>query len=579
VKGFGPFVSENQLLELFRRYAVVKSVFIVRDRQSNVSRGIAFVEFNAVEHATYALQSSVGLQIDKNTLKINYAREGIVQQQIALAQTHANQISNMMYNPNPWGAGAIAPGNPYAFPGVMPTLMQSVPLAMQLPSNMPMGKPNLPLIHPGMARVKPTWPPNFDTHGASYVFQAQSGYFLDSITDFYYCPKSKLYYSGTDGKYFTYDATLNPPFKPHTIPLPSESHRAPAAIEASSSQSTAISIAEAMSKKPIIMSLSGNAKNKGKGVFNVGVSKKVVDNLAKWEAAKQEADNDHASSDSSVFGKADKLKSSQVSSISLESALLSSSLLQMPIPAAQPTAIAEKPANSSEAAVDANASNQAAVKSDEPPVPQANANTFICYLCRRQFNSADQLKRHENESKLHAENLAKQNANEDDSIPTTVPAGGVVYRDRASERRAIQGTTGAPTSLKEKGKFKEKKVDQDIGRYASSSIVHQSVSVSGSGAVPEVALSTDLSNPGNQLLRKMGWSEGKGLGKDEQGREIAVGVEASGGPRGNAGIGAEASSVTSHIAYSGEGQEYRESLLKATKARFDQISQISENKK
>ena len=49
--------------------------------------------------------------------------------------------------------------------------------------------------------VKSTWPLNFETNGASYVFQAQSGVFYDASQRYYYCPKSKLYYNEVNGVY------------------------------------------------------------------------------------------------------------------------------------------------------------------------------------------------------------------------------------------------------------------------------------------------------------------------------------------------------------------------------------------
>ena len=55
-------------------------------------------------------------------------------------------------------------------------------------------------------------------------------------------------------------------------------------------------------------------------------------------------------------------------------------------------------------------------------------------LCRRAFDSLEQLRKHEAKSKLHAENLAKAQAS----------GGGGAYRDRASERRQIYGQVGRP---------------------------------------------------------------------------------------------------------------------------------------
>lgn len=51
-------------MELFRQFAVVKSVFIVRDWSTGASRGLAFLEFHTVEHAVFALQvRTISLQV------------------------------------------------------------------------------------------------------------------------------------------------------------------------------------------------------------------------------------------------------------------------------------------------------------------------------------------------------------------------------------------------------------------------------------------------------------------------------------------------------------------------------------
>lgn len=68
----------KKVMETFRQFAPVRSVFLVRDSTSGMSRGIAFVEFHSVEYAAHALSNSSQLQMDRNKLKINFAKESIV---------------------------------------------------------------------------------------------------------------------------------------------------------------------------------------------------------------------------------------------------------------------------------------------------------------------------------------------------------------------------------------------------------------------------------------------------------------------------------------------------------------------
>lgn len=83
VRGFGPFITEEQLMELFRQFALVKSAVIIRDQMTRQSKGLAFVEFHSVEHASYAVQCSHDIKIGDTPLKVAYARETVMQQIIA----------------------------------------------------------------------------------------------------------------------------------------------------------------------------------------------------------------------------------------------------------------------------------------------------------------------------------------------------------------------------------------------------------------------------------------------------------------------------------------------------------------
>jgi RNA recognition motif-containing protein len=62
-RGIGPFVTEAQIVELFRQFAVVKSAVLLRDQMTGTSRGIAYVEFHSTEQATFALQRSQQTQL------------------------------------------------------------------------------------------------------------------------------------------------------------------------------------------------------------------------------------------------------------------------------------------------------------------------------------------------------------------------------------------------------------------------------------------------------------------------------------------------------------------------------------
>lgn len=142
---------------------------------------------------------------------------------------------------------------------------------------------------------------------------------------------------------------------------------------------------------------------------------------------------------------------------------------------------------------------------------------LICKLCRRQFKSASVLAQHAIRSLLHKQNLeALKSEKEPDGSEK------ILYRDRAMERRKKYGNSKEtePSILKEKY-FKLYKI-ADCTRSA------QKISAE---------------NVGNKLLKGMGWTEGQGLGRVNQGMTDIIQVEQR--------------SSTAGLGYSSSGQSYK----------------------
>ncbi|KRT80869.1 RNA binding protein, partial [Oryctes borbonicus] len=127
---------------------------------------------------------------------------------------------------------------------------------------------------------------------------------------------------------------------------------------------------------------------------------------------------------------------------------------------------------------------------------------LICNLCKRQLNSADALTKHAQLSALHKQNLeARLRKNNLETAEKTV------YRDRAKERRMKYGDPDEPQPSKLKEKY-----------LKSRELVDLPVSASVSEPI-------GAENVGNRLLQKMGWTEGQGLGKSNQGRTTIIQAE------------------------------------------------------
>lgn len=370
--------------------------------------------------------------------------------------------------------------------------------------------------------AKLLWPPNFETNGAAYVFQPKTGYFLDVTTDFYYCPKSKLYYSGKDGVYYHFDSTIDPPFRRFEPPLPTE----PEVVTVSESSETTSTIAANSASRPLVSLSIGFNKAKGKPSNTAG--KKALLDIAKWGAIqKEEADAEEEN------------KEEEVSKQGKVNATTSSSSNE-PAPSTIDAPRSSSPVTTTKPSTDASATITPST------APSAASTSFVCLLCRRQFNSADMLSRHEKESKLHAENLLKQKQTQSSTQ----------YRDRAEERREMFGSV--PDHVR--------KIDMNSKPIvlSTSTVVETSSSVA-------VSVTQDTSNPGNQMLRKMGWTEGQGLGKDGQGKEQAVGVELASN-KGSTSMHNTLKGTIGDKAKAGlEASGYKESILAVTRARYDQL--------
>ena len=127
------------------------------------------------------------------------------------------------------------------------------------------------------------------------------------------------------------------------------------------------------------------------------------------------------------------------------------------------------------------------------------------------------LQKHEKMSKLHLENVAKQN-------------NASTYRDRAQERRDLLGEEEAP--------------------------VAQRPPPPPAPIAPTVSVDQPISSSciGNQLLRKMGWKQGAGLGKTGTG--ITAPVVAKGQTGGaKAGLGTSASNVDPSVSKRAQAQK------------------------
>ncbi|XP_017021961.1 RNA-binding protein 5 isoform X2 [Drosophila kikkawai] len=166
---------------------------------------------------------------------------------------------------------------------------------------------------------------------------------------------------------------------------------------------------------------------------------------------------------------------------------------------------------------------------------------LTCQLCKRAFQSLDILQKHLKISTLHKENLAKLNQNYVESGNEV----GLSYRDRAKERRLKYGE-GDPPPNRSRELF-----EQDMKTL-------QTRQTNNVGQAPAMPIGS--SNVGNRLMQKMGWSEGQGLGKKNQGRTQIIEAD---GRTNNVGLGNKAGGQMF------PGSDYKSYIKKMMKQRYD----------
>lgn len=495
------------------------------------------------------------------------------------------------------------------------------------------------LLAVGGTRNKPLWPPRFETHGASYVFQPQSGCFFEPLSEYYYCPKSRLYYCSNKGIYYR---SVGPPptsvlgdetgylrFDP-PIPMGADDSSS-STLDMPNSSQNQINNDNLNSRKPVTMSISfGNTKAKsstkkkditntvtttnpeltvssGSGIGTTTTSSitafrkgAVNQAITKWEEVKKKDMGEDmplstTTSTDNTTPATTNTNNDNINDINTAIIINKTSTIQSETPSSATTRssnniITSHPDDQSSIAASISATATSTSSS-------TSTSAQVCLLCRRQFANTEQLQRHEKESKLHAENLAKKLQNETKSqlqsqssvTTTTAAAAEIVYRDRASERRATHGQSLNPEPLfkrrssRSRSRSRERPRDTDRDRERMMRRMdtdkdrdrHSDRRNSGGGsskgdiAGSVTAVFEDASNPGNQMLRKLGWQEGRGLGKDGSGVRDPVSLKSQ-DSNVKTGVGSTMTSSIPPIEY-GEGRVYKDSLLRAAKARYDQI--------
>jgi hypothetical protein len=203
--------------------------------------------------------------------------------------------------------------------------------------------------------------------------------FYESQSDFFYDPKSKLYYGNKKGAYFRYEETQDPPFVSVHKMAPAQDGATTESMEPSVTLPAVADSSQNIAKPAIAVKLKTKKVSK--------VQKQQVADIEKWTEKQTELKADAGPLDATSTTTTSKIDKIRVA---------------VPAPKIKKTAKGEP----------------------------------ICAICKRKFLTVEKLGLHERVSELHRKNLAKL-AEESSAKRKQAPPASAEYRDRAQKRRDL----------------------------------------------------------------------------------------------------------------------------------------------
>uniref|UniRef100_A0A1B0BZC2 RNA-binding protein 5 n=1 Tax=Glossina palpalis gambiensis TaxID=67801 RepID=A0A1B0BZC2_9MUSC len=394
-----------------------------------------------------------------------------------------------------------------------------------------------------------------------YQYDETSGYYYDPTTGLYYDAHSQYYYNNETGAYLYWDQRKST----YVLATPAA---AAATVQDVVKQETND---EAKASSPSTNNTDDDLNKKEKKDVHkhdkVKVAKKIVKDMEKWaKQLNQKKDytavatpqpilaskNDDVLKISSTSGASTSASSGYAdvgfSILEKKSTKLAGNFMSPVHEAVNNKIIPAYGSDSEEDNLPAGPKSNSTASADTASEKDyVDFQKLTCLLCKRAFQSLDILQKHLKMSNLHKENLAKHNMergfNRTQSEPDSLAAA-LSYRDRAKERRQKYGESDPPPPNRSRERF-----ETEISKMSSRS----------SETTP--ALPIGSNNVGNRLLQKMGWCEGQGLGRKNQGRTSIIEADAR---NSTAGLGTKGGGI-------GPGDDYKTYIKKMMKSRYESV--------
>ncbi|XP_077385382.1 RNA-binding protein 5 isoform X1 [Festucalex cinctus] len=361
---------------------------------------------------------------------------------------------------------------------------------------------------------------------STYQYDESSGYYFDPQTGLYYDPNTHYYYNSQTQQYLYWDGE-----KQTYVPVAADANATPAPTAANAKEPR-----EGKEKKEKPKSKTAQQIAKDMERWAKSLNKQKENFKSSFQPISQEERREAAAADAG-FTLFEKKQAGVLDRMIPE-------MINIPEEEA-----ATSSANTSKCGL------VAAYSGDSDPEEAADGGEggqdkltdwkkLACLLCRRQFPNKEGLIRHQQLSDLHKKNLEvlrRSQMSEAELEELERRESELKYRDRAAERREKYGIPEPPVSKKKK--------------YSQPTPVVNYEQPTKDG------LNSD--NIGSKMLQAMGWKEGKGLGRNQQG--ITAPIQAQLRTKG-AGLGTKSSNYTLSAS-----DTYKDAVRKAMFARFTEL--------
>uniref|UniRef100_A0A671K6P8 RNA-binding protein 5-B-like n=1 Tax=Sinocyclocheilus anshuiensis TaxID=1608454 RepID=A0A671K6P8_9TELE len=509
LRNIAPHSNVEAILMALAPYANLSpgNIRLIKDKQTGQNRGFAFIQLASPLEASQLLTILQGLQpplkLDGKTIGVDYAKSA----RKDLLLPDGNRVSAFSVASTAIAAAqwsSTAPGVKVLPAATGVVISQSA----QVYQPHIMGQPAAQVSDSFAISSLPQAVP--DT--SSYQYDESSGYYYDPSTGLYYDPNTHYYYNSQTQQYLYWDGE-----KQAYVP----------AVDANNAaQSDAASMSTTQKEK--------KEKPKSK------TAQQIAKDMERWAKSLNKQKENFRSS----FQPISQEERKEAAAADAGFTLFEKKVLLLETS----DDFTEEECSSSKvglvAAYSGDSEPEEVMEGDEREDKLTDWKKIACLLCRRQFPNKEALIRHQQLSDLHKQNLEvlrRSKLSEAELEELERKETEMKYRDRAAERREKYGIPEPP--VPKKRKFTQ---PTPVVNYEQPT---------------KDGLNSD--NIGNKMLQAMGWKEGKGLGRNQQG--ITAPIEAQLRMKG-AGLGTKGSNYSLSAS-----DTYKDAVRKAMFARFTEI--------